>query len=138
MTKEKWVMRWMITSGVLAILIGILHDAFTMEMAAKIGGKVPESPELLWRFGYFFAAMGTAVIFSGALMLRTVRPVRRGDRWAWRIALLTSLFLVLLMTGAIYCQMNNLLIQILLWSNLSLAGLLLVRKKGLLAAASPA
>ena len=118
MKRKKTVVNWVLGTGILTLLIGIMHTVSAPMIFKAQVGKFPLLPrEFLLKNVYFFAAMGSTVIFLGLLLIWTARHLRKEKSWAWLLSLASSCFLVLLMANAIYFKMNNLLILLLLVGN---------------------
>jgi hypothetical protein len=82
MQRERWLARLSLLGGVLVVLIGIIHAAFTPTVYR---GAVATMPERAAGLAYFFAVMGLYLIFCGWLMIYASRALRRRERWAWAV-----------------------------------------------------
>ena len=97
--------RWFLFYGVLTILIGLIHNTATLAMYHRVATISP--PALAVRYGYFFAAMGTAVILCGILLLLVVRGLRQGESLARRVAWCSLAYLLNSQVGAAACGLYN-------------------------------
>lgn len=130
MKRKKTVVNWVQGSSILTLLIGIMHTLSAPMIFKAQVGKFPQlSAEFLLKNAYFFAAMGSTVIFLGLLLIWTARHLRKEKSWAWLLSLASACFLVLLMAGAIYFKMNNLLILLVLAGNAVNVSILILSRR---------
>ncbi|MBN1321894.1 MAG: hypothetical protein JXA87_13775 [Thermoleophilia bacterium] len=84
---------WAYVAGGLIVATGLVHDAMIYTELEKFE-SLPQAD----RYGsmWLFLCTGTAVAFSGVLNLSAARGLVRGESWARRLTLGSSLFLAVL------------------------------------------
>ncbi len=96
--KQKVLSLLSLIGGILVIIVGVAHTAFT---PVVYRGALSVLHEKTLGMAYFFAVMGIYVIFSGWLMVYSSRGLRRLDRWAWTVSLFNALCNVVCGVGAL-------------------------------------
>lgn len=81
---------WAYVAGAATVAVGVAHDAVvgTQLDAVKTLSQVDQNG-----FVWLFLCTGTAVAFSGILNLSAARGLARGESWARRLTLGSSVFL---------------------------------------------
>jgi len=89
-TSDRFNRTWAYVAGGLTVVTGLVHDAM-IYTELDVFEALPQAG----RYGsmWLFLCTGTAVAFAGALNLSAVRGLARGESWAHRLTLGTSLFL---------------------------------------------
>ena len=84
---------WGCVAGGLTIATGLVHDAM-IYTELEVFRTLPQADQYgsMW----LFLCTGTAVAFAGALNLSAARGLARGESWARRLTLGSSLFLAVL------------------------------------------
>ncbi len=96
---------WFVGFGVVAIGIGLIHNLFPGQIYHRVAAIAPGP--LALRFGYFFAAMGTAVIQCGLVLVLVARGLRQGDRLARQVAWCSVAYLLVALIAATACGIMN-------------------------------
>ncbi len=120
--KQKLLSLFSLIGGILVVLIGIAHTAFT---PAIYRGAVSVLHDKALGMAYFFGVMGLYVMFSGWLMIYSSRGLRRLDRWAWSVSLFNGLCNVVCGVGAMIVGFRHSLVLIWFFSALSVVVLCL-------------
>lgn len=107
---------WIRINAVSAIVIGIVHNLFTLEYSREILQSTGQQ-RIALHLAYFFAAMGTAIIACGILMLYLSLKSNH-SRSGRAIILYSCFFLIILMLGAVGCGIVNPFVYLLLLTNL--------------------
>jgi small-conductance mechanosensitive channel len=112
MNKIKFISRWVFVVGIIITIIGIIHSSF-----APIGYQQMMKDETLKDkargFVYFFAFGGFAIIFAGLLTIYSSLGLKKSERWAWLIALSSTLFVAIGMIGAVtFAKFGNPMIYV--------------------------
>lgn len=124
---------WLLVSGILIVLIGVLHCLFTSEMYAKLYDELVKAGSLetaqagATRFAYFFALGGVLAIFCGALMIYAASRLKTPEGWARVVGLASAWLMVLFGVSAMVFGMSNFLIWIMTVAAITSAVWLLVR-----------
>jgi|GEM_PF-2161231 len=122
-----WSPRCLSVSGVLIILLGIVHLASAPGVMRGMPAAVPD--EFQKAFIYLFAATGAAVIYCGLLILFAAYGIARMRPGARGLALCSGMFTILLGVGALAAMPQNAFSYILLILGLSiLPPLILMRR----------
>jgi len=92
---------WAYAVGGLTVVTGLVHDAM---IGTQLQGL--ESLARADKYGsiWLFLCTGTAVAFAGALNLSAARGLARGESWARRLTLGTSLFMAVLGVTGLACR----------------------------------
>lgn len=93
MKKTNLLSRVSLISGIIILLIGIVHNAFAPVIYEQASRDVGDKAIA---FVSFFVLVGAAVIFFGIFLIYSSRGLKRGEFWAWNISLLSSLFIALM------------------------------------------
>ncbi len=131
--KQKVLSLFSLVGGILVIIIGIAHTAFTPTVYRS---SISILQDKALAVAYFFAVMGIYVILSGWLMVYSSRGLRRLDRWAWTISLSNGLCNVVCGLGALIVGIRHSLVLTWFFSALSVAVLCLVFQKAYRSTAS--
>ncbi len=125
MNKIKFISRWIFAVGIIITIIGIIHSSFTpigyqqMMKNETLKDKAPG-------FAYFFAFCGFAIIFAGLLTIYSSLGLKKSEKWAWLIAISSTLFVAIGMIGAItFAKFGNPMIYVASISSISSVLLLL-------------
>jgi hypothetical protein len=89
-TPDRFSPTWTYAAGGLTVVTGLVHDAM-IYTELEVLESLPHGDQngSIW----LFLCTGTAVAFAGALNLSAARGLARGESWARRLTLGTSLFL---------------------------------------------
>ncbi len=134
MKNVKFVTWWILVSSILICIIAITHNLFAIGIYEHLMVGDPnlvEAANDIMRekatgFVYFFVMSGTALLFAGLLSLYSLRGLKRSDKWAWIIALSSSLFVAIANGGAIPIFGGNPLIVAIFLCGLSNVVILLL------------
>ncbi len=96
--------RLSLVGGIIVVLVGLVHVAFTPAMYRSASHAVPERAIA---FSYFFAVMGLYVVLCGWLMIYCSRPLARGERWALAISVANGACNVVAGVGALAAGFSN-------------------------------
>lgn len=107
---------WIRVNAITTIVIGIVHNLFTLEYSREILQSTGQQ-KIALHLAYFFAAMGTAVIVCGILILYLGLKDNH-SRSGRTIILYSCLFILILMIGAVACGIFNPFIILLAITNL--------------------
>jgi hypothetical protein len=126
MDKIKFISRWIFVVGIIITVIGIIHSSF-----APIGYQQMMKDETLkdkaLGFVYFFAFSGFAIIFAGLLTIYSSLGLKKSEKWAWLIAISSTLFVALGGIGAVtFAKFGNPMIYVVSISSISSVLLLLL------------
>jgi hypothetical protein len=126
MNKIKFISRWIFVAGIIITIIGIIHSSFAPIMYQQmmkdetLKDKVPG-------FIYFFAFSGFAILFAGLLTIYSSLGLKKSEKWAWLIAISSSLFVALGGIGAVtFAKFGNPMIYAMSISAISNVLLLLL------------
>jgi len=126
MDRRKFISRWILITGIIIAVTGILHTSFTPAMYQQmlkdetVKDKAPG-------FAYFFAFCGFAVLYAGLLTIYSFFGLKKSEKWARPIAVSAGLFLALGGISAIaFAKFGNPLIYIMCISAISNLFLLLI------------
>jgi len=130
MDRRKFISRWILVTGIIISLTGILHISFTPAMYQQmlkdeiVKDKAPG-------FAYFFAFCGFAVLYAGLLTIYSFFGLKKSQKWARVIAISAGLFVALGGISAIaFAKFGNPMIYIMFICALSNLFLLLIFYKG--------
>lgn len=126
---KKLTFYWILISGVIISLTGILHNiaAPGMYRAMKNDPAIQDKAEGLL---YFFIFMGTSVLYAGLLTVFSSFGVKKSAGWAWTIAFSSGIFIFLGALAAIfYARFANPLIYAMGFGGLSNVVVLLLSGK---------
>jgi uncharacterized protein YpmB len=119
MNRRKFISRWILITGIIIALTGILHISFTPAMYQQML-KDETVKEKAPGFAYFFAFAGFAVIYAGLLTIYSFFGLRKSEKWARPIAISAGLFVALGGISAIaFAKFGNPLIYIMCVSAIS-------------------
>lgn len=105
MKRMKVASIWAMTSGILVIVLGIIHNLGVAEAYSYGFDKLPS---LIWRgFKYMYLGVGTAWIFAGFFLIASSRGLRRGTSWAWPLGFSTAVLMLLFGVGAMILMPDN-------------------------------
>jgi small-conductance mechanosensitive channel len=126
MDKIKFISRWIFVAGIIITIIGVIHTSF-----APVGYQQMMKDETLKDkargFAYFFAFCGYAVIFAGLLTIYSSLGLKKSEKWAWLIAISSTLFVAIGMIGAVmFAKFGNPMIYVAFISSISSVLLLLL------------
>lgn len=99
MDNRKRGSRWVLVTGVLITVLGLIHVAFTPSIFQTLSSQLDVYST--WVQVYMFAATGAAVIFAGLLIVYASRGLKTSEGWARSLALWSGLFSLLLGGGAV-------------------------------------
>ena len=126
MDRRKFISRWVLVTGIIIALIGILHISFTPAMYQQmlkdqmLKDKAPG-------FAYFFAFCGYAVLYAGLLTIYSFFGLKKSEKWARPIAVSADLFVAIGGISAIaFAKFGNPLIYVMCISAVSNLFLLLI------------
>ena len=126
MDRGKFGSHWILVTGIIITLIGIVHTSSAPMMYQQmmkdeaIKDKVPG-------LVYFFAFDGVAVIFAGLLTVFSCFGLKKTEKWAWTIAISSGLFVALGSLGAVaFAEFTNPMIYAMGISAVSNVFLLLI------------
>ena len=113
MDRRKFISRWILVTGIIIAVIGILHISFTPAMYQQML-KDQTLKEKALGFAYFFAFCGFAVLYAGLLTIYSWLGLRKSEKWAWVIAISAGLFVALGGISAIaFAKFGNPLIYVM-------------------------
>ena len=129
MDRGKFVSRWILVTGIIIALTGLLHIGATPMMYRQmlqdetVKDKAPG-------FAYFFAFCGFAVLYAGLLSVYASSGLKKSQKWARLIAISAGLFVAIGGISAIaFAKFGNPLIYIMSISAMSNIFLLLFCRK---------
>jgi glucan phosphoethanolaminetransferase (alkaline phosphatase superfamily) len=113
MDRRKIISFWILITGIIISVIGILHISFTPAMYQQML-QDPTLKEKAPGFAYFFAFCGFAIFYAGLLTIYSFHGLRKLEKWARSIAISASLFLAIGGISAIaFAKFGNLLIYVM-------------------------
>ena len=126
MDRRQFIGRWVLITGIIIAVTGILHISFTPAMYQQmlkdetVKDKAPG-------FAYFFAFAGFAVLYAGLLTIYSFFGLKKSEKWARPIAISAGLFVALAGISAItFAKFGNPLIYVMCISAVSNLFLLLL------------
>ena len=126
MKKTIFLSKWVLITGIIITITGVIHNAFAPEMYQQMLNDQTvkdKAPQLI----YFFVFCGTAFLFAGLLTIYSSFALKKKERWAFIIALSSGIFVVLGdFTAITYAKFGNPLIYSGLISAFSNVILLLI------------
>ncbi len=126
MDRRKFISRWILITGIIIALTGIIHISFTPVMYQQML-KDETVKDMAPGFAYFFAFAGFAVLYAGLLTIYSCFGLRKSQKWARPIAISAGLFLALGGISAIaFAKFGNPLIYVMCISAISNVLLLLI------------
>ncbi len=97
--------RWNMIGGILATLLGIIHNAFApVAYRSGFSDLSGGSGEV---FLYMYLATGTTLIFLGIIIMICSRGITLSDRIARDVSAVAGVFLILMGAGAIIVMPGN-------------------------------
>ena len=130
MNRRKFIGWWVLVTGVIIALIGIIHVSFTPVMYQQmlndetLDERVKEKAP---GFAYFFAFSGFAVVYAGLLTAYSSIGLKKSEKWAWITAGSAGLFLAIGGISAItFAKFENPMIYAMSISAISNVLLLLI------------
>lgn len=112
MRKTNFLSRWILISGIIISLIGLIHIAMTPGMSQHMGNS-NELKKYVPGFIYFFVLAGASFFFCGVLTIYSSIGLRKTERWSFVVALTSGIFIVLAQTSAIvFAKFGNPLIYL--------------------------
>ncbi len=105
MSESTLFRRWALTTGILLVLVGLIHNAATPVFHAEGSYLLPAPNDLV--ADAMFVAAGTALVVLGALCIYCRRALGRGEGWAAVIMVASGLYSLLLGVAAIVIMRDN-------------------------------
>ena len=134
MDRRKFISRWVLVTGVIIALIGIIHSSFTPVMYQQMMNDETIDETLKDKapgLAYFFAFCGFAVIYAGLLTIYSSFGLKKSEKWALLLSISASLFLAIGGIGAIaFAKFGNPMIYVMSISAISNVLLLLIFYRG--------
>ena len=125
MDMGKFVSRWILVTGIIIVLIGVVHSSFAPMMYQQMM-KDEAIKDKAMGFVYFFAFDGFAIVFAGLLTVFSSFGLKKSEKWAWLIAISSTLFVAIGMIGAVtFAKFGNPMIYVASVSSISSVLLLL-------------
>ncbi len=94
------VFKWTRVMGILFLLLGILHVAATpLVIEADYSGRLHGVG--MTSAVFMFVSTGAAVIFAGILTIYSSGGLARGEEWAWAVAFMSGIFMLMVGVGAV-------------------------------------
>jgi hypothetical protein len=90
---------WLLITGILVTLLGVLHVALTPYVYGMGWNELPAAEGRV--FVYMYVAAGLALAFAGVLTIRSARALGRGEKWGYGVATLAGWFVILMGVGAV-------------------------------------
>lgn len=90
---SRFIRNWAYVAGAATLAVGVTHDAVVSTQMDAIKTLAPADQD---GFVWLFLCTGTAVAFAGMLNLSAARGLARGESWARRLTLGSSVFLAVL------------------------------------------
>ena len=125
MDRRKFVSRWILATGIIISLTGLLHVGATPMMYRQmlqdetVKDKAPG-------FAYFFAFCGFAVLYAGLLSIYSSFGLKKSKGWARLIAISSGVFVALGgICAVVFAKFGNPLIYVMSVSAVSNLFLLL-------------
>ena len=126
MDRRKIISRWILITGIIIALIGILHISFTPAMYQQML-KDEAVKDKAAGFAYFFAFCGFAVLYAGLLTIYSFFGLKKSQNWARPIAISAGLFVAIGGISAVaLAKFGNPLIYVMCISAISNLFLLLI------------
>jgi len=126
MDGRKFISRWILITGIIIALTGVIHISFAPAMYQQML-KDETVKEKAPGFAYFFAFAGFAVLYAGLLTIYSCFGLRKSEKWARPIAVSAGLFVVLAGISAIaFAKFGNPMIYVMSVSAISNLFLLLI------------
>lgn len=126
MDRRQFISRWILITGIIIAVAGILHISFTPAMYQQML-KDETVKEKAPGFAYFFAFAGFAVLYAGLLTIYSFFGLKKSEKWARPIAISAGLFLAVGGISAIaFAKFGNPLIYAMCISAISNLFLLLI------------
>jgi hypothetical protein len=120
MERREFASGWILTMGILIMVLGVVHCATTpLALQRACVSLLP--PEGARIFLFMYLATGAATIFGGWLATVAARGLRIGEPLAWPVAWRSSLFLLLLGIGSAAFMFGNPFAHIILVFSILLA-----------------
>jgi hypothetical protein len=116
MAIRKFISRWILVTGIIIALIGIIHISFTPVMYQQMINDETIDETLKGRapgFAYFFAFCGFAIFYAGLLTIYSSFGLKKSEKWALLIAISAGLFVALgCISAIIFAKFGNPLIYV--------------------------
>lgn len=96
----------------MSLVIGMIHNLYVVELVGSLQKQV--SAEIAGMFGYFFVAMGTAVMLCGLLIAWAAAACVNRDRLAMKTVWAACAYLTTAILAAAACRIFNPLALVLL------------------------
>ena len=113
MDKRKLISRWILVTGIIIALIGIIHTCFTPMMYQQ-ALKDEAIKDKAAGLAYFFAFCGFAVIYAGFLTIYSSFGLKKSEKWALILSVSAGLFLAIGGIGAIaFAKFGNPMIYVM-------------------------
>lgn len=126
MDRRKFISRWVLVTGIIIALTGIIHVC-----AAPAGYQQMMKDEVVKDkaagFVYFFAFCGFAILYAGLLTIYSSLGLKKSEKWALLLAISAGLFVTLGGISAIaFAKFENPMIYIMSISAMSNVFILLI------------
>jgi hypothetical protein len=98
MDRRRFIGRWVLITGVIIALTGIIHVGFTPAMYKQMLNDETLDEMVKEKapgFAYFFAFSGFAVVFAGFLTAYSSIGLKKSEKWAWITAGSAGLFIAI-------------------------------------------
>jgi hypothetical protein len=130
MDKRKFISRWILVTGIIITLIGIIHVSFTPVMYQQMINDETIDETLKDKapgFAYFFAFCGFAIFYAGLLTIYSSFGLKKSEKWALFLSVSAGLFVAIGGISALaFAKFSNPMIYIMSISAISNVFLLLI------------
>lgn len=112
MGRRRFLRSWILFSGIVISIIGLVHNSFAPGMYKSLLTIEPLKDKAPG-FVYFFVFAGTAFLFAGLLTIYSSTGLKNADRWAVIIAVGSAIFVALgALSAVIFAKFENPLIYV--------------------------